>query len=58
MRTPYSWSLPDEVDCIQWIKLKLKIFNPQTYSPTYLLPVPEGWSVNDFPLPPDFAKQI
>jgi hypothetical protein len=58
MRTPYSWSLPDEVDCIQWIKSKLKIFNPQTYSPTYFLPVPNGWSTEVFSLPPDFAKQI
>ncbi len=58
IRTPYSWSLPDEVECIQWIKLKLKIFNPQTYSPTYLLSVPKGWSREVFSLPPDFAKQI
>jgi hypothetical protein len=58
MRTPFSWSLPDEVDCIQWIKHKLKIFDPQTYSPTYLLPVPEGWSVERFSLPPEFAKDI
>ncbi len=57
-RTPYSWSLPDEVDCIQWIKLKMKIFDPQTYSPTYLLPVPEKWSVERLSLPPDFAKDI
>jgi hypothetical protein len=58
MRTPFSWSLPDEVDCIQWIKHKLKIFDPQTYSPNYLLPVPEGWSVERFSLPPEFAKDI
>ena len=58
VRTPYTWSLPDEVDCIQWEKLKLKIFNPQTYSPTYLLSVPTGWSREVFSLPPDFAKQI
>jgi hypothetical protein len=58
MRTAFSWSLPDEVDCIQWIKLKLKIFNPQTYSPTYLLPVPEGWRIERFSLPPEFAKDI
>jgi hypothetical protein len=58
MRTPFSWSLPDEVDCIQWEKLNLKIFNPQTYSPTYLLPVPDKWSVERFSLPPEFAKDI
>jgi hypothetical protein len=48
----------DEVDCVQWIKQSLKIFNPQTYSPVYLLPVPEGWSTEQFSLPPDFAKQL
>jgi hypothetical protein len=58
IRTSYSWSLPDEIECIQWIKLKLKIFNPQTYSPVYNLPVPAGWSREVFALPPDFAKQI
>ena len=58
MRSPFSWSLPDEIDCIQWVKLKLKIFNPQTYSPVYNLPVPAGWSREVFTLPPDFAKQI
>jgi hypothetical protein len=57
-RSPYTWSLPDEIDCIQWLKLKLKIFNLQTYSPVYFLPVPAGWSREVFSLPPDFAKQI
>jgi hypothetical protein len=46
------------VECIQWIKKSLKIFNPQTYSPVYLLPVPKGWQVEQFALPPDFAKPI
>jgi hypothetical protein len=58
IRNPHSWSVVDEVDCVQWIKEKLKIFNPNTYSPTYQLPVPEGWSVERFALPPEFAKQI
>ncbi|HEY8733267.1 MAG TPA: hypothetical protein VIL90_01795, partial [Puia sp.] len=58
LRNPYSWSAVDEVDCVQWIKQSLKIFNPQTYSPVYLLPVPEGWSTEQFSLPPDFAKQL
>ena len=58
LRSPYSWSVVDEVDCIQWIKNKLKIFNPQTYSPLYLLPVPAKWDVERFALPPDFAKKI
>ena len=58
MRSPYSWSVVDEVDCIQWIKKKLKIFNPATYSPVYLLPIPGGWDTEQFALPPDFAKQL
>jgi hypothetical protein len=58
MRNPHSWSVIDEVDCIQWIKQKLKIFNPQTFVPPYQLPVPDGWSVERFSLPPDFARQI
>jgi hypothetical protein len=57
-RSPFSWSLVDEVDCIQWIKLGLKIFNPQNYIPVYQLPVPEGWSTERFSLPPDFAREI
>ncbi len=57
-RNPHSWSIVDEVDCIHWIKEKLKIFNPQTYSPVYFLPVPNRWSTEVFSLPPDFAKQL
>ena len=57
-RSPYSWSVVDEVDCIQWIKKELKIFNPATYTPAYLLPVPAGWMTEQFALPPDFAKQL
>jgi hypothetical protein len=57
-RSPFSWSVVDEIECVQWIKQTLKIFNPQTYAPVYQLPVPEGWSVERFSLPPDFAKQI
>ncbi len=58
LRTPYAWSVDDESDCIQWIKKKLKIFNPQTYSPIYLLPVPAKWDIERFALPPGFAKKI
>jgi hypothetical protein len=57
-RSPFSWSLVDETECVEWIKQVLNIFNPQTYSPVYQLPVPEGWSVERFSLPPDFAKQL
>ena len=57
-RSPFSWSVVDEADCIHWIKQSLKIFNPQTYSPVYQLAIPEGWSTERFALPPDFAKQM
>jgi hypothetical protein len=57
-RSPFSWSVVDEADCIQWIKQSLKIFNPQTYLPVYQLAIPEGWSTERFALPPDFAKQL
>ena len=57
-RSSFTWSLVDEVDCIDWIKQSLKIFNPQTYSPVYQLAVPEGWSTERFSLPPDFAKKL
>ena len=39
-------------------KKGIKIFNPLTYSPVYLLPVPAEWQVERFALPPDFAKTI
>jgi hypothetical protein len=58
LRSPYAWSVVDEVDCIQWIKKELKIFNPQTYSPAYMLPVPAKWDTERFALPPGFAKKI
>ncbi len=58
VRSPYAWSVVDEVDCVQWIKKSLVIFNPQTYQPVYFLPVPAGWSTEVFSLPPDFAKKI
>jgi hypothetical protein len=58
LRSPHSWSVVDEVDCVQWIKKSLKIFNPQAYQPAYFLPVPDGWSTEQFSLPPDFAKKI
>jgi hypothetical protein len=57
-KSPFSWSLVDENDCIQWIQQGLKIFNPQNYSPVYQLPIPSGWSTESFSLPPDFARQM
>jgi hypothetical protein len=57
-RSQFSWSLVDEVECIEWLKQVLKIFNPQTYSAVYQLTIPEGWGVERFSLPPDFAKEM
>ncbi|HEV7621512.1 MAG TPA: hypothetical protein VGO09_07260, partial [Flavisolibacter sp.] len=48
----------DEVDCIQWIKRCLNIFDVNTWTPPYHLAIPENWTVERFPLPPDFAQQI
>ncbi len=58
IRNPHSWSIVDETDCIQWIKQKLKIFDPNTYVPVYHLSITNGWGVERFPLPPEFARQI
>ena len=58
IRNPHSWSIVDEVECIQWIKQKLNIFDPNTYSPQYHLSFPDGWDVERFPVPIDFAPQI
>lgn len=57
-RSPFSWTLVDEVECIDWIKQVFKIFNPQTYSPVYQLAIEDGWGIERFSLPPDFAKQM
>jgi hypothetical protein len=56
MRTPNSFSIVDEVDCIQWMKRSLNIFDAHTWVPPYDLPVPTGWQVERFALPPDFAS--
>jgi len=57
-RSPFSWSVVDENDCIQWIRQEFRIFNPQTYSPVYQLAIPGGWSTECFSLPPDFARNV
>jgi len=58
LRNPHSWSIVDETDCIQWLKQKLDIFDPGTYSPAYYLSLPKGWGVEQFRLPPDFAREL
>jgi hypothetical protein len=58
IRNPTSLSIVNEVECIQWIKDKLGIFDANTWVPPYNLTIPNGWSVEHFSLPPDFAPQI
>lgn len=58
LRNPHSWSVLDETDCIQWLKQKLGVFDPRTYAPAYYLSMPQGWGVEQFRLPPDFAREL
>ncbi|HTJ50233.1 MAG TPA: hypothetical protein VL443_12300, partial [Cyclobacteriaceae bacterium] len=58
IRHPNSFSIVDEVECIQWVKRSLNIFDVNTWIPTYNLIKPAGWEMERFPLPPDFASQI
>jgi hypothetical protein len=58
IRNPSSPSIVDEVECVHWIKNSLNIFDPNTWTPPYDLVVPNGWGVERFPLPPDFAPQM
>ncbi|HMF70261.1 MAG TPA: hypothetical protein VK616_02240, partial [Flavitalea sp.] len=57
-RHPSAMSIVDEVDCIQWIKGSLGIFDARTWQPPYHLLIPEGWSIERFALPPDFAPKL
>lgn len=57
-RHPTSISIVSEVDCIQWIKRSLDIFDHNTWIPPYKLDTPEGWDTERFSLPPDFALQL
>jgi len=58
VRNPVSLSIVNEVECIQWLKQKLNIFDADTWQPPYDLTIPKGWSIERFSLPPDFAPQI
>jgi hypothetical protein len=58
IRNPTSLSIVNEVECIQWLKQKLDIFDADTWQPPYNLSIPNGWNVERFSLPPDFAPQI
>ncbi len=58
VRTPGSLSIVDEVDCIQWAKIALDIFDPITWTPPYIFPVLKDWSTERFALPPGFAPSF
>ena len=57
-RHPSAMSVVDEVDCVQWIKASLDIFDARTWQPPYRLLIPAGWNVERFALPPDFAPKL
>jgi hypothetical protein len=57
-RHPNSISIVNEVECIHWIKRSLAIFDPNTWIAPYSLVTPNGWTVEHFSLPPDFAPQL
>lgn len=58
IRHPSSISIVDEVECIQWIKKSLDIFDVNTWVPPYTLQVPAGWSTELFALPAGFASEM
>ena len=60
-RHPASWSIVDEVECIQWIQVSLHIVNAakvENWAPPYTMKIPKDWTTEHFDLPPDFAPQI
>ncbi len=57
-RSPSAMSIVDEVECLQWIRKSLGIFDARTWVPPYQLLIPQGWSTELFELPPAFAPQI
>jgi hypothetical protein len=58
VRNPTSLSIVDEVECIQWIKHVLGIFDVNTWIPPYSLNVPKGWNIERFSLPASFAPAM
>ncbi|HUR10370.1 MAG TPA: hypothetical protein VM012_03325 [Flavitalea sp.] len=58
IRNPSALSIVDEVDCIQWIRRTLGIIDLQTWKPPYTLIIPNGWEVERFGIPIEFAPQI
>jgi hypothetical protein len=46
------------VECIEWIKRSLDIFDAGTWTPPYILDIPKGWNIERFSLPAEFAPQM
>jgi hypothetical protein len=55
IRHPTTISIVDEVECIQWIKNILGIFDPMAWVAPYKLQIPKNWETERFSLPADFA---
>jgi hypothetical protein len=58
VRHPSTISIVDEVDCVQWIKRTLKIFDANTWQRPYSFEAPKGWGTELFALPADFAASM
>jgi hypothetical protein len=58
VRRPNALSIVDEVECIEWIKRSLDIFDAGTWTPPYILDIPKGWNIERFSLPAEFAPQM
>jgi hypothetical protein len=58
VRRPNALSIVDEVECIEWIKRSLDIFDVNTWMPPYILDIPKGWNIERFSLPAEFAAQM
>lgn len=58
IRTTNSLSIVDEVECVHWIKNKLDIFDPHTWIAPYQISSTDGWGIERFPIPIEFAPQI
>ncbi len=61
VRSATSLSIIDEVDCVQWIKAKLHIFdptNPLAWEAPYQLTKPAGWTIARNLCPPPWAPDF
>lgn len=57
-RNPFSMSIVDPVEFIQWVEQKLGIFNPATWYPPYKWPWAKGWGPERDPIPLEWTPQI